>query len=113
MGNRAFDDFLAYIKDEISNLNYIITVLEKRTVSYKRKADAGNAQAATDLATTEVDMKNKKKAIKALKAFFMKKDWSEVVVWAPPITGLNAPPGPLMATPRMFVSSSLTRRKFG
>jgi hypothetical protein len=94
MGNRAFDDFLAYIKDEISNLNCTITLLEKRTVSYKRKADAGNAQAATDLTTTEVDMKNKK-AIKALKAFFitMKKDWSEVndrvfgqVVWAPPIT---------------------------
>ena len=47
-------------------------------------------------------MRNRKEVIKALKAFFvmMKKDWSDVndciighVVWAPPITGNNAPPG--------------------
>jgi septal ring factor EnvC (AmiA/AmiB activator) len=102
MGNRAFDNFLASIQAKIGNLNNTITVLEKRAASYKSKADAGNAQAASDLAATENDRKNKKKAIEALKAFFvtMKKDWSEVnnrvigqVVWAPPITGLNAPHG--------------------
>ena len=100
MGNRAFDDFLASIHAKIGNLNKTVTVLEKRATSYKGKADAGNAQAARDPAATEDDMKNRKEAIEALKAFSvtMKKDWSEVndrviglVVWAPPITGLNAP----------------------
>ena len=102
MGNRAFNYFLASIQAKIGNLNNTVTVLEKRAASYKRKADAGNAQAERDLAATEDDMKNRKEAIEALKAFFvtMKKDWSEVndrvighVVWAPPITGLNAPHG--------------------
>src|SRR6266550_2798669 len=101
MGNRAFDYFLASIQAKIGNLNNTITVLDKRAMSYQRKADAGNAQ-ARNLAATEDDMKNRKEAIEALKAFFvtMKKDWSEVndrvighVVWAPPITGLNAPHG--------------------
>ncbi|KDQ49643.1 hypothetical protein JAAARDRAFT_200650 [Jaapia argillacea MUCL 33604] len=102
MGNRAFDDFLASIKAKIGNQNNTVTVLEKRAAAYKKKAGAGNEQAATDLVATENDMKNRKKAIEALKAFFvtMKKNWSEVnnrvigqVVWAPPITGLNAPHG--------------------
>lgn len=102
VGNRAFDDFLASIQAKIGNLNKTVTVLEKRATSYKGKADAGNAQAARDLAATEDDMKNRKEAIEALKALFvtMKKDWSEVndrvigqVVWAPPITGLDAPHG--------------------
>ena len=102
MGNRAFNGFLASIQAKIGNLNITITVLEKRATSYKNKADAGNAQAATDLAATEDDMKNKKAAIEALKAFFvtMKRKWSKVndrvighVVWASPISGLNAPHG--------------------
>jgi hypothetical protein len=102
MGNKAFDDFLASIQAKIGNLNKTVTVVEKRAASYKKKADDGNAQAAKDLAATEDDMKNRKEAIEALKAFFvtMKKDWSEVndrvighVVWAPPIAGLNAPHG--------------------
>jgi hypothetical protein len=102
MGNRAFDNFLASIHAKIGNLNNIVTVLEKRAALYKMKADAGNAQAARNLAATEGDMKNRKEAIEALKASFvtMKKDWSEVndrvigqVVWALPITGLNAPYG--------------------
>jgi hypothetical protein len=96
MGNRAFDEFLASIQAKIGSLNNTVTVLENRAASYKKKADVGNEQAATDPAATEDDIKNKKWAIEALKAFFvtMKKDWSEVndrvigqVVWAPPITG--------------------------
>jgi hypothetical protein len=106
MGNRAFDDFLASIHAKIRDLNNTVTILERCAVSYKRKADAGNGQAATNLATnlvaTERDIKNSKEAIEALKAFFvtMKRDWSKAndrvigqVVWAPPITGLNAPHG--------------------
>jgi thioredoxin-like negative regulator of GroEL len=102
MGNRAFEDFLASIQAKIGILNNTVTVLEKRVASYKKKADAGDAQAAIDLAATEDDMKNKNDVIEALKAFFvtMKKDWSEVndriigqVVWALPITGNNAPHG--------------------
>ena len=69
-------------------------------MSYRKKAAAGNEQAATDLVAMEDDIKNRKNVIENLKAFFimMKKDWSKVndriigqVVWAPPITGLNAP----------------------
>ena len=64
--------------------------MEKRTASYKRKTDAGNEQAATDLAATEDDMRKRKEAIEALKAFFVTmKDWSKVndrvigqIVWA-------------------------------
>jgi hypothetical protein len=102
MGTRAFDDFLASIQAKIGNLNNTITVLKKRVASNKKKADAGDAEAAIRLAATEDDMKNINKAIEALKAFFvtMKKDWSKVddrvigqVVWAPPITGNTAPHG--------------------
>ena len=103
MGNRAFSFRLLFgIQVKLGNLNNTVTVLEKRPASYKRKADAGNAQAATDLTATEDDTKNRKEAIEALKAFFvtMKKDWSDVnnrvigqVVWAPPITGLNSSHG--------------------
>ncbi|KAG9021174.1 hypothetical protein FRB95_002700 [Tulasnella sp. JGI-2019a] len=52
MGNRAFGNFLASIQAKIGNLNNTITILEKHAASYKKKADAGNVQAATDLATT-------------------------------------------------------------
>ena len=99
MGNRAFDDFLASIQAKIGNHNNTVIILEKRAASYKRKTDAGNEQAATDLAATEDDMRKRKEKIEALKAFFvtMKKDWSKVndrvigqIVWAPPITGLSA-----------------------
>jgi hypothetical protein len=102
MGNKAFDDFLVSIQAKIGNQNNTVTVLEKRAASYRKKAAAGNEQAATDLVATEGDIKNRKNAIQNLKAFFvtMKKDWSEVndrvigqVVWASAITGLNAPHG--------------------
>ncbi|GBE86227.1 hypothetical protein SCP_0901060 [Sparassis crispa] len=102
MGNRAFDHFLASIQAKIGNQNTTVTFLEKHAAAYKKKADASNEQGATELVATKDDMKNRKKAIEALKAFFitMKKNWSEVndriigqVVWAPPITGLNAPHG--------------------
>lgn len=118
MGNRSFDDFLASIQAKIGNHNNTVTILEKRAASYKRKTDVGNEQAATDLAPTEDDMRKRKEAIEALKAFFvtMKKDWSKVndrvigqIVWAPPITGLSAPHG---YTKDVCVSSS-TRRKSG
>ncbi|KZP21618.1 hypothetical protein FIBSPDRAFT_891079 [Athelia psychrophila] len=91
MGNRAFNNFLASIQAKISNLNKTIT---------RTKAEASGAQAVIDLAATKGNMKKMKEVIEALKAFFvtMKKDWSEVnkhvighVVWAPPITGFNAP----------------------
>jgi hypothetical protein len=99
MGNRAVNDFLASIKAKVSHLNITIIILVKHAVSYQRKVNDGNVQAAIDLVATEDDMKNKKEAIGALKVFFvtMQKDWSEVnnhiighVVWAPLITGLNA-----------------------
>lgn len=101
MGNRAFDDFLASIQAEIRILNNTVTVLEKRVALYKSQAATGNAQAATKMASTEDDMKKKNEAIETLKGFFVTmKDWSEVnkrvighVVWAPPITGNNAPHG--------------------
>ncbi|KAJ7200234.1 hypothetical protein B0H12DRAFT_1244484 [Mycena haematopus] len=102
MGNKAFDHFLVSIQAKIGNQNNTVTVLEKRAASYRKKVDAGNEQAATGLVATEDDIKNRKNAIEALKAFFvaMKKDWSKVndrvighVVWAPPITGLNPPHG--------------------
>lgn len=100
MSNRAFDHFLSSIRAKIGNLNNTVTILKKRAASYKKKADTGNAQAARDLVAIEGDM-NKNEAIEALKAFFVTmKDWSVVnnrvighVVWAPPITGLNAPHG--------------------
>lgn len=102
MGSRAFDKFLASIQAQIGTLNNTVTVLEKRIVSYKRRADGSSAKAAADLETTEGDMKKKKEAIDALKTFFatMRKDWSKAkdriighVVWAPPISGNNAPHG--------------------
>jgi hypothetical protein len=102
MGIKAFDDFLTSIKAKIGDLNLDITFSKNLAVSYKSEADAGDARAATLLASTEDGIKKKKEAIEALKAFFitMKKDWSVVhdrvighVVWAPPITGLNAPHG--------------------
>ena len=102
MGNNAFANFLVSIQAKIGNQNNTVTVLEKRAASYRKKAAAGNEKAATDLVAMEDDIKNRKNAIENLKAFFvmMKKDWSEVndriigqVVWAPPITGLNAPHG--------------------
>ncbi|KAG9079917.1 hypothetical protein FRC06_007320 [Ceratobasidium sp. 370] len=102
MGNRSFEHFLASIQAKIGNLNTTVTILEQHAALYERKADGGNEQAARDLAATKDDVKNKKEVIEALKVFFvtMKKDWSKVnnriigqVVWAPPITGLNAPYG--------------------
>ena len=102
MGKGAFNRFLATIMAKIGNLNNSVAVLEKRITSYKQKADGGNARAAKDLATTENDMKNKKEAIETLKTFFVtvKSKYSQVnkrvigyIVWAPPITGLNAPHG--------------------
>lgn len=99
MGNRAFNNFLASIQAKITNLNNTI-ILEKCTVSFKRKANASDTQAAKYLAATEDNMKNRKQAIKALKVFFvtLKKDWSKgnnhiigQVICAPLITGLNAP----------------------
>ena len=67
MGNRAFNNLLASIQAKIGNLNNTVTTLERCTVSYKRKADASNEQAATDLVATKVNMKNRKEAIKALR----------------------------------------------
>jgi hypothetical protein len=102
MGDTAFKDFLASIQANIGILNNTVTVLKKCVASYKKKADAGDAQAAIDLAATEDEIKDKSDVIEVLKVFFvtMKKDWSEVndriighVVWAPPITGNNAPHG--------------------
>lgn len=96
MGTRAFEDFLASIKAKIGNLNNTVTFLEKRATAQRKKADPG-------LAAAEASIESTNKAIEALKAFFttMKKDeWSDVnnrvighVVWAPPITGKNAPYG--------------------
>ena len=69
-------------------------------MSYMNRAQAGNQQAAVNLATTQADVRKKKETIEELKKFFatMKKDWAEVnnrvighVVWAPPITGLVPP----------------------
>lgn len=91
MGSRAFDDFLASIQARVGTLNNTVTFLEKRAVSYKRRADEGNAKAAADLVTTEGEKKKMKEATDALKAFFatMKKHWSKAndriighVVWA-------------------------------
>jgi hypothetical protein len=103
MSTRAFEDFLASIKAKIGNLNNTVTFLKKRATAQRKKADAGNEQAAIALAATEADIESTNEAIETLKAFFttMKKDkWSDVnnrvighVVWAPPITGSNAPYG--------------------
>lgn len=103
MGTRAFEDFLASIKAKIGNQNNTVAFLTKRATVQRKKAEAGNAQAVIDLAATEADIESKNNAIEALKAFFatMKKtEWSDVnnrvighVVWAPPITGSNAPYG--------------------
>jgi len=70
MDNGAFGDFLASIQAKIGNLNNV-TVLKKRAVSFKTRADAGDTQAATNRAATEDDMMNKKEAIDVLKAFFV------------------------------------------
>ena len=100
MGNKAFDNFLASIKAHIGTLNNTVSVLEKRVASYTIGAQAGNQQAARNLATTQADVDKKKETIEELRKFFatMKKDWAEVknrvighVVWAPPITGLTSP----------------------
>jgi hypothetical protein len=93
MGNKAFDDFLASIQaHDIGTLNNTVTVLEKQVATYTRKAQAGNQQAASDLATTEADLNKKKAAIAELETFFVKmKEWSVLndhwhvighVVWA-------------------------------
>ncbi|KAI0049139.1 hypothetical protein FA95DRAFT_1538795 [Auriscalpium vulgare] len=100
MGDRGFHDFLASIEDKIDTLKITVTILERSIATYRRRADDGNAQAATDLAAFEYDLKNKREAIDSHKAFLvtMKKDWSKLddrvighVIWAPPITGLNKP----------------------
>ena len=100
MGSKAFDDLLTSIKAHIGKLNNTVSVLEKRVVSYMNRAQAGNQQAAVNLAMTQADVRKKKETIEELKKFFatMKKDWAEVnnrvighVVWAPPITGLVPP----------------------
>ncbi|KAI0028686.1 hypothetical protein K488DRAFT_89481 [Vararia minispora EC-137] len=99
MGNRAFDDLLTSIKAHIGTLNNTVSILEKRVASYTIGAQAGNQQAARNLATTQADV-GKKETIEVLRKFFvtMKRDWAEVnnrvighVVWAPPITGLTSP----------------------
>jgi len=98
VGNKAFDDLLASIKACIGTLN-TVSVLKKRVVSYMNCAQAGNQQAAVNLATTRADIR-KKKTIEELKKFFstVKKDWAEVnnriighVVWVPLITSLVPP----------------------
>jgi len=100
MGNKAFDNFLATIQAHIGYLNNTVTVLKKQVVVYMRQMQAGNQQAASDLATTEADINKKKVVIEELKKFFikMKKEWSKLndrvighVVWAPPI-GFSTPP---------------------
>jgi hypothetical protein len=102
MGTQAFNDFLASIQAKIGNLNLTLTVLRKQAASFQRRVNAGNQQAAQDLATTQADITKKEETVEELKKFFakMKKDWSDVdnriighVVWAPPITGLNPPHG--------------------
>ncbi|KAF8273832.1 hypothetical protein EI94DRAFT_1769038 [Lactarius quietus] len=99
MGNKAFDNFLATIQAHIGYLNNTVIVLKKQVVVYMRQMQAGNRQAASDLATTEADMNRKKVVIEELKQFFIKmKEWSKLndrvighVVWAPPI-GFSTPP---------------------
>ena len=101
MGTRAFEDFLASIKAKIGNLNNTVSFLQKRATAQRKRVEAGNEQAACDLVATETDIKSKNEVIEAFKVFFttMKKDkWSDVnnrvighVVWAPPISGSNAP----------------------
>lgn len=101
-GNNAFDDFLASIQAKIGIMNNTATVLQKRAVVYQKKINNGDEKAVRDLQATEDDIKNKNEVIEALKTFFvmMKKDRSKVndrvigqVVWAPAITGNNAPHG--------------------
>ena len=98
MGNKAFDDFLASIQASIGTLNNSVKVLIKRVNSLSKKAQAGNQQAAVDLAKTETELTNIRETIEELKGFFvtMKKGWSDVanrvighVVWSPPIVGLH------------------------
>ncbi|KAI0041415.1 hypothetical protein FA95DRAFT_1501512 [Auriscalpium vulgare] len=102
MGERGFDEFLAFIEDKIDTLKTAVTILERSVATYRRRAEDGNAQAATDLALFENDLKNTREAIESHEAFLatMKKDWSKLddrvighVVWAPPITGRNKPHG--------------------
>ncbi|KAL5633143.1 hypothetical protein ACGC1H_003589 [Rhizoctonia solani] len=100
MGNKDFNHFLTSIQAQIGTLIYTVTVLEKQVATHTRKAQAGNQQAASDLARTQADLDKKKTAIEELKKFFvkMKGKWSGLnnrvigyVVWAPPI-GLFTPP---------------------
>jgi hypothetical protein len=74
--------------------------LEKQVATYTKKAQTGNQQAASDLASTQADMDKKKAVIEELKTFFakMKKEWTELndrvigyVIWAPPIS-ISTPP---------------------
>ena len=71
MGSRAFNNLLASIQAKIGNLNKTITVLQRHAISYKRKVNASDAQAATDLMANAVNMKNKTEMIEALKVFFI------------------------------------------
>ncbi|CAE6532659.1 unnamed protein product [Rhizoctonia solani] len=100
MGTNAFDDFLTSIQLRISTLNVSVAALRKRIATFKKRADAGDQQVATELGKAEVAEKDTIEAIEKLKTFFLKMEpgWSKpedrvigYVVWAPPI-GVGAPP---------------------
>lgn len=101
MGLRAFKDFQDSIQDRIDILKGTVTVLKTRVAMYKKRVDAGNVQANTDLVITEADVDNKSNAIDALEAFSVtiREKWTSMVddriighvIWAPPISW-NTPP---------------------
>ncbi|CAE6419968.1 unnamed protein product [Rhizoctonia solani] len=100
MGTDAFNGFLASIQTRISRSNITVTILRKRVAMYRRRAEAGDQQAATNLKKTEADEQKTIEAIKTLETFLfkMKLGWSKpedrvigYVIWAPPI-GVGAPP---------------------
>ncbi len=102
MGKKAFDGFLVSIQAQIGTLKNTVAVLERQVVTYTKRADAGNQQAASNLVTTQAELDKKKVAIEELKTFFikMKKEWAELkkrvigyVIWAPPISVLTPPHG--------------------
>ena len=103
MGTRAFEDLLASIKAKIGNLNNTVTFLKKRATAERKRADGGDEQAAAKLVVTEGDIERTNGVIETFKGFFVmlkRDDWADEnnrvvghAVWAPGISGDNAPYG--------------------
>ncbi|KAG8706738.1 hypothetical protein FRC09_002247, partial [Ceratobasidium sp. 395] len=102
MGDKAFEDYITSIQAYIGTLNKCVIISEDSITSHTAEAQAGDQQAAVELAQLQQSLDDMRAEIAEFKQFYalLRKDWSDVnsriighVVWSPPITGSTPPHG--------------------